>query len=127
MSTRLPLPSGDQAATDLVAVDAGQVAVEHDHVVGVDPGALERGPAIEGDVDGQGLTTEHVRDRLGELLMVFDEAATPSRLLLGHLRVVARRALDAATSAMDRQDGTDPGNSPCNLWRSPSCSDRAVP
>jgi hypothetical protein len=53
-------------------VHAGQVAVEHDHVVVVDAEALQRGVAVERDVHGVGVVAQPLGDRLGEHPLVFD-------------------------------------------------------
>ena len=64
---------GDQLAADLVAVDLGQVAVEHDRVVVDDGGALERLIAVEGDVDGESVAAQAARECLGEPGLVFGD------------------------------------------------------
>jgi len=66
-------PSGDQGAADLVAVHAWQVAVQHDHVVAVDRGAVQGGLAIPRHIGGYALAAQHAGNRLGQLLMIFDE------------------------------------------------------
>jgi hypothetical protein len=66
---RLALVRRQQAA-DLVAVQLGQVAVEHDHVV-VDHARLhERARAVVGDVDGHALAPQPAGDRPREALLV---------------------------------------------------------
>ena len=65
-------PVGYQLPADVVAVPAGQVAVEHDHVVTADGGLGERVAAVEGDVGGHALAAQHGRDRQGELGMILD-------------------------------------------------------
>ena len=62
----------DQRAADLVAVQAGQVAVEHDHVVVDDPGAPERLLAVRGDVGGDPVAAQDPGDRLGQLGVILD-------------------------------------------------------
>jgi hypothetical protein len=52
---------------------AGQVTVKHDDVVAVDPGAVQGGLAVERHVDGHPLAAQHVGNRLGQLLVVFDQ------------------------------------------------------
>jgi hypothetical protein len=54
-------------------VHAWQVAVQHDHVVAVDPGAVQGGPAIPGHIGGYALAAQHLGNRLGQLLVIFDE------------------------------------------------------
>ena len=49
---------GGQRAAHVVAVHLGQVAVEHDDVVGVDARLVERGLAVVGDVDGHALAAQ---------------------------------------------------------------------
>ena len=73
MSTRLAAALGDQGPADLIAVHAGQVAVQHDHVVAVDGGTVQGSPAIKRHVNGHPLAAQHVSDRLGQLLVVFDQ------------------------------------------------------
>ena len=65
-------PLGERAA-DLIAVDARQVAVEHDHVVGVDGGVRECVGAVEGEVDGHPLVSQPVCDRACQAPVVFDD------------------------------------------------------
>ena len=63
---------GDHPA-DGVAVDAGQVAVEHDDVVAVE---LQLGGGVEpvvGDVDGHALVSQALGDVVGEPPRVFDD------------------------------------------------------
>ena len=62
-----------ELAADLVAVDVGQVAVEHDDVVVDDGRALERLVAVEGDVDGESVAAKAARERLGEPGLVFGD------------------------------------------------------
>jgi len=53
-------------------VDAGQVPVEHDHVVVDHRRSRQRvGPVVR-DVDGNPLAAKHARDRLSELDVIFD-------------------------------------------------------
>ena len=59
----------------------GQVAVEHDDVVGVDARLVERGGAVGGDVDRHALTAQPARDRGGDSGFVFgDQDAHASQL-----------------------------------------------
>ena len=62
-----------ELAADLVAVDVGQVAVQHDHVVVDDGRALERLIAVERDVDGESVAAKAARERLGEPGLVFGD------------------------------------------------------
>ena len=64
---------GGEVPGDLVAVRARDVAVEHDHVVGVDRELLQRGVAVAGDVGGDRLETQPIADRLGEVELVLDD------------------------------------------------------
>ena len=63
---------GDDRGAYLVAVQAGQVPVEHDHVVGRRESLLQSGRAVEGDVDGHLRPAQADADCFGELLIVFD-------------------------------------------------------
>jgi hypothetical protein len=54
-------------------VDHGQVAVEHDDVVGVDACLVERGGAVGGDVDGHPLAPQTARDGGGDAGFVFGD------------------------------------------------------
>ena len=63
----------DDLAADVVAVDEREVAVEHDHVVVVDPDALQGGGAVVHDVDGHGLPAQSGGHRIGEQLLVLDD------------------------------------------------------
>mgnify|MGYP000028096347 CR=1 FL=1 len=64
-----------QRAAHPVAVHNRQVAVEHDHVVGVFGRHPEPVGTGEGDVDGESVAAEAARKRLGEL---YDETDYPS-------------------------------------------------
>ena len=64
---------GGQGPADHVAVDLGQVAVEHDDVVGIDARLVERGGAVGGDVDGHSLAPEAARDRGGDAGLVLGD------------------------------------------------------
>src|SRR3954463_3155853 len=66
---RLALVGGEEAA-DLVAVQLGEVAVEHDHVVVDDPRLDERAGAVVRDVDRHPLAPEAPRDRARQALLV---------------------------------------------------------
>ena len=64
---------GDQLAADIVAVEAGKVAVEHDDVVGVDRRLLQRGSAVESDIDGEPVAAQAPRDRVREVALVLHQ------------------------------------------------------
>ena len=53
-------------------MEAGQVAVEHDHVVVVDERARQASLAVERDIDRHPRVTQAGRDRFGQLLVVLD-------------------------------------------------------
>jgi hypothetical protein len=53
-------------------VDAGQVPVQHDHVVVVDHGTVEAGRAVERDVDGHPVAAQPDGDGLRHLRVVVD-------------------------------------------------------
>ena len=72
ISSRLRAPPSTSRAHTSIAVKAGQVAVEHDHVVVVDERARQAGLAVERDIDRHPRVTQPGRDRLGQLLIVFD-------------------------------------------------------
>ena len=65
-------PLGHECPADLIAMQLGQVAVEHDHVVGDQPRACQRFAARVGDVDGDPFTAQTARDRVGQELVIFD-------------------------------------------------------
>jgi hypothetical protein len=66
------VPLGDHAAEG-VAVHAGEVAVEDDHVVG-DEVEFGRGvEAVVGEVDGHALVSESFDERVGEGMGVLDD------------------------------------------------------
>ena len=70
-----------ERATDVVAVQLGQVAVQHDHVVGVHPRFEERVGAVAGDVHGQTLAAQPAGDGVGYAPFVLgDEHAHGSEL-----------------------------------------------
>ena len=73
ISTRLSRPAGDDLPADVVAVDAGQVPVEHDDVVAGDGEVLERVGAVQDDVDGHALAAQPGPDRPGQDLEVLDD------------------------------------------------------
>ena len=58
-------------AADIVAVDAGQVAVEDDDVVVVLAGQAQGGGPVVGDVDGHALAAQAAGDGVGHDPPVF--------------------------------------------------------
>ena len=64
---------GDQCAADLVAVQPGEVAVEHDDVIGVLDPVTEPFLPVERDVDRHSLAPQTVRDRHGQVPVVLDD------------------------------------------------------
>ena len=66
-----PVPTTRPA--HVVAVRAGQVPVEHDHVVGVHPDPLQRGVAVVADVDGHGQPAQPLGDGVREELFVLHD------------------------------------------------------
>jgi hypothetical protein len=56
----------DQFPADAVAVDPGQVAVEHDHVVVGGDRVIERRAAVVDDVDGQARVAQPLTDAFGQ-------------------------------------------------------------
>ena len=67
---RLP---GHQFPADVVAVDLGEVAVEHHHVVAVDGGLGQGRPPVQDNVHGHALAAQSARDGVGQPLFVFDQ------------------------------------------------------
>ena len=63
---------GDDLA-ELIAVDAGEVAVEDDDVVGVDVELRDGFVAVVGDVDGDPLVAQSFRDPVGVARHVLDD------------------------------------------------------
>ena len=63
---------GEQSAADIVAVPAGQAAVEHDDVVTRASGVGQRVVPVEDHVDGHSLTAQHCCHRRRELGVVLD-------------------------------------------------------
>jgi hypothetical protein len=53
-------------------VDARQIPIEHDDVIGVNPDPLGRGVAVIGNVDRESLAPQPLRDRVGEYVLVLD-------------------------------------------------------
>lgn len=63
---------GDEFGAHVVAVQAGQIPVEHDHVVVADERAIEPCRAVVGDIDGHLRPAQAHADRVGQLFIVFD-------------------------------------------------------
>jgi hypothetical protein len=61
-----------QRPADVVTVDAGQVTVEHQHVVVVDADPFHRGVTVIGDVDRHRLRAQPLGDHVGKEAFVFD-------------------------------------------------------
>jgi hypothetical protein len=68
----LALVAGE-AATDLVAVELGKVAVEDHHVVREDPRLHQGRCAVVGDVDGHALAAQSTGDGTGQPALVFGD------------------------------------------------------
>jgi hypothetical protein len=64
-------------------VHAGQVAVEHHHVVPGDQRQFVPDRTVVGDVDGHALAPQAARDRVGEVVLVFDHEY-PHRTVSSH-------------------------------------------
>ena len=60
-------------AAHVVAVDPGQVAVEHEHVIADDPRLCERVGAVRREVDRHPLTPQPARDRVRQTALVFGD------------------------------------------------------
>ncbi|SPL99014.1 unnamed protein product [[Actinomadura] parvosata subsp. kistnae] len=75
------LPRGQDAA-DVVAVHAGQVTVENDHVVAVHGGQLQAPVTVAGEVHGQALGPQPLGENLGERGLVLDDQHPQRRLPL---------------------------------------------
>jgi hypothetical protein len=63
----------DQGPADLVAVDAGKVAVQHDHVVAVDLELDQRVAAVVAHIDGQPLAAQPAGDGGRQHHLVLDD------------------------------------------------------
>jgi hypothetical protein len=68
----LALVAGESAA-DLVAVELGQVAVEHHDVIGEHAGLHQGRCAVVGDVDGHALAAQSTGDGTGQPALVFGD------------------------------------------------------
>ena len=73
MRTLVSRSSPEKPAADLVAVELGQVAVEHDDVIGDDAGLDQRGRAVVGDVDGHALAAQAAGNGAGQAALVFGD------------------------------------------------------
>jgi hypothetical protein len=69
-------------------VDERQVPVEHNHVVGIEAGLVERARAVVGDVDGHALAAQAASHGVGNPAFVLGDEHT-------HLAQGSRRALSA--------------------------------
>ena len=65
--------AGDQLPAHVVAMDGGEIAVQHHHVVRVDGGLLQRLGAVEGEVDGEAVAPQPARDRARKVALVLDQ------------------------------------------------------
>ena len=76
-----------QAAADLVAVHARQVAVEENDLVAVDQRLLQAGFAVEGDVDRHARLAEAAGDDIGQpFVILHDQDAHACIVRVFHLR-----------------------------------------
>ena len=66
------MPFRDERAADLIAVHAGQVTVEHEHVVVGEREVGERVVAVERYVDGHALAAQPGGDRVGQLGVILN-------------------------------------------------------
>ena len=73
MRIRVSGCSATQRAAHVVAVHLGQVAVQHDDVVGVDARAVERLGAVGRDVDGGAVAAQALGDGGGDARLVLGE------------------------------------------------------
>ena len=96
---------GDDLA-ELVAVDAGEVAVEDYDVVGIDVELRGRFLAVVGDVDGDPFVLQSLDERVGERAGVFHDedshAEAPAAVTTARGKVIATRSpppLSAARSS----------------------------
>ncbi len=62
---------GGQGPAHVVTVHDRQVAVEHDDLVGVDCGLLERGGPVMSQVDGHSLAPQAPGDGVGQIGLIF--------------------------------------------------------
>lgn len=72
---------GHESATHVVAVDDGQVAIEHHDLVGVHRRVPERLFAVERDVDRHPFVAEATRDRVSESRFVLDDEDAHASML----------------------------------------------
>jgi hypothetical protein len=83
---------GDHAA-QRVTVQAGEVAVEHDDVVGVEAEAGGAGEPVVGDVDGHALIAQAFGDQIRELRLVLDDQDPHARTAITGAGVVDGRVI----------------------------------
>ena len=69
-------PLAADRAADVVAVDARQVAIEHEHVVAHDPGLGQRLLPVGGEVDGDPVAPQAAGDRVGQAQLVLGDQHT---------------------------------------------------
>ena len=82
----------DERAADLIAVHAGQVAVEHQHVVVGERQVRERVVSVEGDVHGHALPAQAGGDRFRQLDVILDQQyphGQPAWRICGYSAVTA--------------------------------------
>jgi len=88
-----------QGPADVVAVHAGQVAVQHHHVIAVDRQALQGRIAVQGYVDGHPLPAQPGRHRPGQHLVVLGHQ-NPHRLPAASC---AQRCVSRPPASQDRR------------------------
>ena len=69
----MPESARDQCPADVVAVDLGEVAVQHHDVVALSLRVGERSLAVEDDIDRHPLTAQSDRDGGGKLPVILDD------------------------------------------------------
>ncbi len=83
---------------DLVAGGAGDVAVKHGDVIGVDAKQLQRGVAVGSDVGGDRLQAKAIADGVGHVgLILDDQHAHGSMLKPARIASVLKTTYVAAT------------------------------
>ena len=85
---------GDHRPAHLVAVYAGQVPVEHDHVVVGERDPPERLTAVERDVDSHPFAAQHGRHGFGQAWMILDHQHPHRSLLYRTIRSLGRAGRD---------------------------------
>ena len=73
-----------QPRADIVPVQHWQIAVEHDDVVGREPGLVHPGRAVTGYVDGDSLVTQALGDGPRHHLIVFNYQHAHASMVPGH-------------------------------------------